>query len=71
MSSIKGVTVLPFSQAPKRLYHRTNERGMNGILQSGMVSGAAKSDRSHNYLSASVSTTRATRVGCGRPSPSR
>ena len=52
MSSIKGVTVLPFNQVPKRLYHRTNERGMNGILQNGMVPGAAKSNRSHNYLSA-------------------
>ena len=52
MSSIKGVTVLPFNQVSKRLYHRTNERGMNGILQNGMVPGAAKSNRSHNYLSA-------------------
>ena len=27
-------------------------RGMSGILQSGMAPGAAKSDRSHSYLSA-------------------
>ena len=52
MSSVKGVTVLPFNKVPKRLYHRTNERGMNGILQNGRIPEAAKSSRSHNYLSA-------------------
>ena len=37
VGSIKGVTVLPLNQVPKRLYHRTNERGMNGILQNGCI----------------------------------
>ena len=48
VSSVKGVTVLPFNRV---LYHRTNGRGMAGILQGGMIPGSAKSDRSHNYLS--------------------
>ena len=51
MSSVKDVTVLPFNQVPKKLYHRTNERGMSGILQGGMIPGCAKSDWLKHYLS--------------------
>ena len=51
MSSVQGVTVLPFNQVPKKLYRRTNERGMSGILQGGMIPGCAKSDWLKNYLS--------------------
>ncbi|CAE7465907.1 kptA [Symbiodinium sp. CCMP2592] len=36
---------------PAKLYHRTNERGMNGILRDGMIPGSARSNRAHNYLS--------------------
>ncbi|CAE7778417.1 unnamed protein product [Symbiodinium sp. CCMP2592] len=50
-SSVKGVTVLSREDTPAKLYHRTNERGMKGILRDGMIAGSARSDRSHNYLS--------------------
>eukprot|EP00439_Symbiodinium_sp_Y106_P021142 s670_g2.t1 len=36
---------------PKKIFHRTNQKGLAGILQGGMIPGSAKSDRSHNYLS--------------------
>ncbi|CAE7400470.1 NLRC3 [Symbiodinium sp. CCMP2592] len=39
------------TDSPAKLYHRTNERGMKGILRDGMIPGSARSDRSHNYLS--------------------
>ena len=50
-SSVKGVTVLPLDRVPKKIYHRTSQKGLAGILQGGMIPGSAKSDRSHNYLS--------------------
>ncbi|CAE7339345.1 kptA, partial [Symbiodinium sp. CCMP2456] len=50
-SSVRGVTVLPKDDTPAKLYHRTNERGMNGVLRDGMVPGSARSNRSHNCLS--------------------
>ncbi|CAE7917357.1 kptA, partial [Symbiodinium necroappetens] len=36
-SSIRGVTVLPKEDTPTKLYHRTNEKGMRGIIRDGMV----------------------------------
>ncbi|CAE7337449.1 kptA, partial [Symbiodinium sp. CCMP2456] len=50
-SSIRGVTVLPKEDTPTKLYHRTNEKGMRGIIRDGMVPGSARSNRAHNYLS--------------------
>ncbi|CAE7403505.1 Wrn [Symbiodinium sp. CCMP2592] len=50
-SSVRGVTVLSRDDTPSKLYHRTNEKGMKGILRDGMIAGSARSDRSHNYLS--------------------
>ncbi|CAE7557334.1 unnamed protein product [Symbiodinium sp. CCMP2592] len=50
-SSVRGVTVLSREDTPPKLYHRTNEKGMKGILRDGMIAGSARSDRSHNYLS--------------------
>ncbi|CAE7795763.1 unnamed protein product [Symbiodinium sp. CCMP2592] len=50
-SSVRGVTVLSREETPAKLYHRTNERGMNGILRDGMIPGSARSARAHNYLS--------------------
>ncbi|CAE7314988.1 unnamed protein product [Symbiodinium sp. CCMP2592] len=50
-SSVRGVTVLSREDTPSKLYHRTNEKGMKGILRDGMIAGSARSDRSHNYLS--------------------
>ena len=32
-SSIKGVTVLPLNMLPKKIFHRTNQKGLAGILQ--------------------------------------
>ncbi|CAE7518954.1 unnamed protein product [Symbiodinium sp. CCMP2592] len=50
-SSVRGVTVLSREDTPPKLFHRTNEKGMKGILRDGMIAGSARSDRSHNYLS--------------------
>ena len=50
-SSIKGVTVIPLGAVPKKIFHRTSQKGLAGILQGGMIPGSSRSDRSHNYLS--------------------
>ncbi|CAE6921707.1 unnamed protein product [Symbiodinium sp. CCMP2592] len=50
-SSVRGVTVLSREDTPPKLFHRTNEKGMKGILRDGMIAGSTRSDRSHNYLS--------------------
>ena len=50
-SSVRGVTVLSKNDTPAKLYHRTNEKGMSGILREGMIPGSARSNRAHNYLS--------------------
>ena len=50
-SSIKGVTVIPLEAVPKKIFRRTSQKGLAGILQGGMIPGSSRSDRSHNYLS--------------------
>ena len=50
-SSLKGVTVLPRVMVPEKIFHRTSQLGLAGILQGGMIPGSARSDRSHNYMS--------------------
>eukprot|EP00439_Symbiodinium_sp_Y106_P002278 s9411_g1.t1 len=36
---------------PEKIFHRTSQQGLAGILQGGMIPGSARSDRSHNYMS--------------------
>ena len=50
-SSLKGLTVLPRAMVPEKIFHRTSQQGLAGILQGGMIPGSARTDRSHNYMS--------------------
>ena len=45
------MTVLPRAMVPEKIFHRTSQHGLAGILQGGMIPGSARSDRSHNYMS--------------------